>query len=285
MKEKILVTGATGVIGKELVKQLLGQGFCVRIAVRSPEKAADIDTCGCPLVVFDYTKHETFQRAFEGIDGLFLATPIMSPKLDELIMPAINAAKEMGVSHIVSLGAVGMSQGHDSPMSIAEKCVQGCGLKFTILRPNLLMQNFQTLAGMLIRNTGLIHLPAGDAKISFVDARDIAAAAAQSLLKKEHQNKIYMLTGKEALDHYKIAEILSRVTSKKIVYIPVSHNEAEQELLRVGWDDDAAELMIGLYEIARHGWCEEISADLEMIIGREPIPFEKFAQDYKETWI
>jgi uncharacterized protein YbjT (DUF2867 family) len=209
----------------------------------------------------------------------------MSPKLDELIMPAISAAKEMGVSHIVSLGAIGMSQGQDSPMSIAEKCVQGCGLKFTILRPNLLMQNFQTLAGMLIRNTGLIHLPAGDAKVSFVDARDIAAAAAQSLLKKEHQNKIYMLTGKEALNHYQIAEILSRVTEKKIAYVPVSHNEAEQELLRVGWDDDAAELMIGLYEIARHGWCEEISTDLEKVLGREPIRFEKFAQDYKETWI
>lgn len=285
MKEKILVTGATGTIGKELVKQLISQEFCVRIAVRDPEKAAELDTCGCPIVLFDYQKPETFKKAFEGINGLFLATPIMHPRIDELILPAIDSARKLGVEHLVSLGAIGIEQGIDSPLSVVEKCVQGSGLNYTILRPNLLMQNFQTLAGMAIRNTGLMHLPAGDARISFVDGRDVAAAAAQTLLNQKHRNKIYVLTGCEALDHFQIAHILSKVTSRTITYIPVNHNEAEKELLNAGWADEAAELMIGLYEIARHGWCEEIQPDLQNILEREPTKFEQFAWDYKETWI
>ena len=150
MKEKILVTGATGVIGKELVKQLLSGGKCVRIGVHDMLGATEFDTAGCPVVSFDYNRPETFKGAFEGIDGLFLVAPMSCPGLDELILPAIDFAKEMGVRHIVSLGAIG-SELNETPLSIVEKCVQHCGLDFTILRPNLLMQNFLTFAGSDIR--------------------------------------------------------------------------------------------------------------------------------------
>ena len=285
MRETILVTGATGTVGKEIVKGLLSRDVCVRIAVRTIQKASELEACGCPVVIFDFEKPETFRRAFEGIDGFFLASPMHHPRLDQLLVPAIDCAKRMGVHHIVSLGAIGVDFGVDTPLSIAEKCVEKSGLDYTILRPNLLMQNFTTLASSSIRETNTIYLPAGNARISFVDARDVAEAAVHTLLEFKHRNKTYVLTGKEALDHYRIAFILSKVTGKTITYVPVSQNNAQKELIESGWEEIAADLMVGLYEIARHGWCEEVQTDLEEILQHEPILFEQFAWDYKDSWM
>lgn len=285
MKEAILITGATGTIGKELIKKLQLKDICVRIAVRNPQKVLEFDTGGCPVVYFDYEKPDTFYHAFENIKGLFLSAPLRCKRLDQLLIPAIKKAKEMGVEHIVTLGAIGVEQGYDTPLSIHEKCVIGSGIDYTILRPNLLMQNFVNLAGSMIRRTGKIHLPAGNSHISFVDGRDVAEAARKALLNPDLRKHIFTLTGQEALNHYQVAWILSKVTGREITYIPVSHNDAFKELIDAGWNSEAAELMIGLYEIARHGWCEEIRNDLKEIIGRAPITFETFARDFRDNWV
>jgi len=285
MKEKVLVTGATGAIGQEIVKALLTHHVCMRIAVRDTQKMNELNTGRCPVVYFDYGKPQTFKEAFQGITSLFLSAPMNYPRMDELILPALIYARDNGVQHVVSLGAIGSDIESESPLMIAEKCIQGCGMDYTILRPNLLMQNFRYLAGPSIQKTGKIHLPAGDAKISFVDSRDVAQSAALAILNKEHRNRIYSLTGRESLDHYMVASILSRVTGREITYIPVSHNEAWKELKETGMDDESVELVIGLYEIARHGWCKDVHPDLREILGAEPISFDKFAEDYKETGI
>ncbi len=282
MDKIILVTGATGTIGKELLKQLKEQGACVRIGTRDLKKAEGLDTGNCPVVHFDYNKPQTFKSAFHGVSSLFLVTP-MTSRIDELIVPAIDAAKQMGVDHIVSLGSIGSELG-DFPLSIAERCVLSCGIPSTILRPNLLMQNFGNLAGSIIKSSGLLYLPANRSRISFIDARDVAAAAASALLDPLHNNHIYTLTGKEALDHYQIAHILSMVSGKTITYIPISHNDAKQQLQRAGWSENDAEIIIGLYEIARKGWCEEVRPDLREILKRDPVSFEQYARDYKENW-
>lgn len=285
MKEAILVTGGTGTIGRELIKQLRSKDICVRIAVRDPQKILEIDTSGCPVVYFDYEKPDTFYHAFENIDSLFLSAPLRCKHLDQLLLPAIQTAKLMGVDQIVTMGAIGVEQGTDTPLSIFEKCIISSGINYTILRPNLLMQNFINLAGDFIRKTGKINLPAGNSRISFVDGRDVAEAAQIALIDPEYRNHIYTLTGKESLNHYQIARILSKVTGRDITYTPVSHNEARKKLEDAGWDWETAELMIGLYEIARHGWCEEIRNDLKEILGRDPITFESFALEFRDYWI
>ncbi|HON11372.1 MAG TPA: SDR family oxidoreductase [Chitinispirillaceae bacterium] len=284
MKRNFLITGATGTIAREMIKLMISQGICVRIGVRDVLKATQLDTAGCPVVLFDYNKPETFQEAFENINGLFLATPISIPRIDDLLIPALDTAKRMGVDQIVSLGSIGSELNH-TPLSIAEKCVQSCGIDYTILRPNILMQNFGNLAGSIIKSSSLLHLPANRARVSFVDGRDVAEAAANSLMDSSLRNRIFVLTGKEALDHYQIAHILSKVSGKTVTYIPVSHNDAKMELLRAGWSEDAADIMIGLYEIARKGWCEEVRPDLAEILKREPRTFEQYAWDYRDLWV
>ncbi|HEX3020482.1 MAG TPA: NAD(P)H-binding protein [Chitinispirillaceae bacterium] len=283
MAESILVAGANGTIGKELVKKLLEYGSCIRIGVRNLEKAAAINYSNCPVVIFDYEKPETFKNAFEGISKFFLATPSGHPQIDQLILPVIEAAKSAGVDHLVTLGALGVEQDNSTPLSIAEKCVQQCGIDYTILRPNLFMQNILNLSDS-IKKYKELRLPGGYAHISFVDARDVAAAAASILLHSTNRNHIYLLTGKESPDLFEVARCLSIVCGKTISYIPVSHSEAYQEFLSCGLSSQNANLINGLFEIARQGWCEKIRPDLKEILKHDPISFQQFAWDYQESW-
>lgn len=283
MSENILVAGASGTFGKELVKKLMENGACIRVGVRNLARAEGMNLGNCPVEILDYEKAETFKTAFEGIEKFFLATPTGYPQIEELIIPVINAAKESGVSHLVSLSAAGVQQDSATPLSIAEKCVQNSGIDYTILRPNLFMQNLLNLSPSIKKNNQ-IRLAAASANISFVDVRDVASAAATILIHSSHKNHIYLLTGNESPDLFDIARTLSQVTGKTISYIPVSHNEAYKELLSCGLSPQRANLINGLFEIARQGWCELIQPDLKEILKQEPTSFEQFAWDYKESW-
>jgi uncharacterized protein YbjT (DUF2867 family) len=283
MAENILVAGASGTFGKELVKKLMENGACIRIGIRNLAKAEGMNVGNCPVVILDYEKAETFKTAFEGIEKFFLATPTGHPQIEELIIPVIEAAKSSGVSHLVSLSAAGVQQDSATPLSIAEKCVQNCGIDYTILRPNLFMQNLLNLSPSIKKNNQ-IRLAAASANISFVDARDVASAAATILIHSSHKNHIYLLTGNQSPDLFDIAHTLSLITGRTISYIPVSHNEAYKELLNCGLSPQRANLINGLFEIARQGWCEQIRPDLKEILKREPASFEQFAWDYKESW-
>jgi len=284
MNDITLVTGATGTIGKEVVKELLGRKVCVRIGIRNPDREKELVTDGCPVVHLDYSKPETYKDAFEGIKRMFLAVPIRQPRSDELLIPVIDYAKKVGVEHIVSLGAPGIEQEDDTPLMIVERCLINCGINYTLLRPNLIMQNFGNFAGDSIRTQNVIRLSIGDAKVSYIDARDIAAAVAKGLLKPDYQNKTYKLTGKESISIQHIVSILSEITKRQIRYEPISHNEQHDYLLKRGWQPEAADLMVGLFEIARHGWCSNIYPDTSEILGREPHSFLKYAQDNRNLW-
>jgi uncharacterized protein YbjT (DUF2867 family) len=285
MKEKILVTGASGVIGREIVRTIIERGNCVRIGMRDVRKAVDMECGICPVIPFDYERPDTFKEAFDGITGFFLATPATHPRIDELVLPAILHARQSGVRHIVSLGSIGVDIDPESPLLVIERCIQSCGIDYTILRPNILMQNLATFAGSGIKDSGMIRAPLANATVSFVDARDVAAAVAETLISNQHRNRMYVLTGSETLDFRRVASILTEVTGKQISYQTVTHDQARADLIDAGWSGEIAELMIGLYEIARQGWCSAVRPDLRDILGRAPITFEQFARDYIKSWM
>lgn len=282
MNRTILVTEPTGMLEQEIIRGLRNKGYCVKIAVHHSLEVQVLNY-ECPVVTLDYTDSESCRRALDGVQSVFLGFPTMFPRMDDLFLPFMNVAREKQVEHIVGLGSIG--QGTDTPLMVVEKCIQNCGLDYTLLRPNLYMQHFKSVALPGIRDSHSIYLPAGDARISFVDVRDVAAAAQEALMDDGHVNRTYTITGGQSLDHYQIAEILSRVTGRKITYIPISHNELWGILKENGWDNTSVEIMVGLYEIARHGWSEDISSDLSLIIGRSPITFEQFAIDNQPEWL
>lgn len=285
MSNKILVICATGKVGLELVKLLHNNGENVRAATRNPSTASKKMPCSIETVEFYFEKPETFTHALEGVDKVFLMARPGDNKSDKVAVPFIEEAKKKGIRHIVNLTAFGVENDDNFMLRNLEKYIEVSGIPYTHLRPNWFMQNFNSGAMLYdIRATGALHLPAANAKISFIDVRDIAAVGLAVLREANHFGKAYTLTGSEAIDHFQVAEILSRAANKRISYIPISDDIARMALIKTGAAADQIERWSSFYQKVREGFCSPVSDDIVSILGRSPITFEKYAVDYAETW-
>jgi uncharacterized protein YbjT (DUF2867 family) len=285
MKNTILVTGATGTVGSQVVKQLTAIGADVRAAVRSTSKAVVMHEV--PLVEFDLNKPETVEAAFEDIDKVFLATPLVA-NMVELDTMTIEAAKKAGVTHIVRLSVMGADAEKEFLLGNlhrqVEKLIEASGITYTILRPNSFFQNYITFTGSTIKSQNCFYLPLGDGKISFVDVRDVAAVAAAELTQSLHENQAYEVTGSEALSNDEIASILSKVLGQTINYVNISEETARQSMRSAGMPERETEMVLGLYAEQKAGNYSTISPAVEQITGKKPISFEQFVNDYIEAF-
>ena len=164
----------------------------------------------------------------------------------------------------------------------AEKIIGESEIPFTFLRPNGFMQNFVNYYSHFIKTQGAFYVPAGDARVSFVDVRDIAAVAVQALTSNDgkHEGKAYNITGAEALSYGQAAEILSKQLGKKITYLNVSNEDARKGMKEMGMDEWFINSMIELFEIFRAGYASAISPIIEQVTGNKPISFSQFVSDY-----
>jgi uncharacterized protein YbjT (DUF2867 family) len=282
----ILVTGATGTVGSEVVKQLSLIGQRVRAAVHSAVRASHEKLKGVELVEIDYKKPETLAAGFKDVDKLFLLTPA-SPEAAEIASNLVNEAKKVEIKHIVKQSIIGADSGPDvAHLRLhrrAEKIIEESGIPFTFLRPNDFMQNFVNFYVQSIRSKNAFYLPAEDAKVSFVDVRDIAAIAVKTLTDDgngRHVGKAYTITGPEALSYSQVAAILSNATGKKIDYINVSEEDTRLAMKHMGWDDWLINTTLQLFDLYRKGYTSQVSSTIEELLERNPISFSQFAKDY-----
>ncbi len=283
MKQNILVIGATGLVGRYVVKELAERDVLVKAATRTPEQYQQQDRV--QAIQFEFDEPAIYSAALQGIDRVFLQTKTANAVPQETLNPFIDQAKASGVHHIVLMTARGVEQAEDAGLRKVEKHVMASGAPYTILRPNWFMQNFYP--GFLyptIKEHGTIYLSAGDGKSSFVDTRDIAAVAATVLTEDGHQSKEYALTGKHALSYQECAEILSQVSGREIRYVPVSDDDLRQALSGAGWQTESIEFMVGLFYTVRQGWAAGISPDVPSILGRAAVSFEQFAHEFADAW-
>ncbi|MGB8188348.1 MAG: NAD(P)H-binding protein [Nitrososphaeraceae archaeon] len=206
----ILVTGAAGNVGTELVKQLSTAGAIFRAGVHSNKSADKIGKISsrAELIDIDYDKPETLRRACEGVGRIFLLTPD-SPRAVELASNLVKEAKKAGVRHIVKQSNILVTEMEAATNYArlhreAEKIIEESGIQFIFLRPNDFMQNFVNFYTPTIKTNSAFYIPGGDAKVSFVDVRNIAAVAAKVLTEHDesesrHFGKAYNITGPEAL--------------------------------------------------------------------------------------
>jgi uncharacterized protein YbjT (DUF2867 family) len=293
MAETILITGATGTVGSEVVKQLLsakGERKNIKVAARSSNDST-FRNLGVQGLELDYNKPDTLSAALSGVDKLFLLTPFQSNMVD-LTSNLVNEAKRAGVKYIVKQSVLGAD---DSEQAItpsrlhrqAEKVIEESGIPFTFLRPNFFMQNFVTFYSNFIKTQGAFYVPAGDAKASFVDVRDIAAVAVQALGKNgesKHIGKAYDITGAEALSYGEAAEILSKELAKKVNYVNISDEDTRKGMKDMGADEWTINSMIELFGIARAGYLSEISTAVEQVTGNKPTTFSQFARNYASAF-
>ncbi len=284
MKTRILITGAPGNVGTEVVHELQRLGVPFRVGAYHVKAAIEILSDDLEITHFDFLKPETYAAAFAGIERMFLVRPPALSNVQRDIAPAIEAAVKAGVKQIVFLSIQGVENNRVVPHYKIEQLLLGSGVDYTFLRASFFMQNLSTTHRSEIRDHNEIALPVGHARTSFIDARDIAAVAARVLTEAGHTNQKYTLTGDEALDYDQVASKLSATLHRTIRYTHPSIITFIRRQLALGQKLGYTLIMTALYTITRFGNAKTVTHDVEMLLGRPPISFDQFAEDYRSSW-
>jgi uncharacterized protein YbjT (DUF2867 family) len=294
MMADVLVTGGSGNVGRHLVRSLCERGVPVRAAVRTPGAAeapalAATPASGsvpqaCSIVQLDFLRPETYARAFSGVERLFLMRPPHLADVRRQLAPAITAARDTGVRHVVVLSLLGAERNPIVPHRHMEDHVRKVGLPYTLLRPSFFMQNLTTTHLPEIRDQDELFMPAGRGRTSFIDARDIAEVAARVLTEPGHGGKAYPLTGSQALTYDDVASTLSAVLRRPIVYRPASLVGFARRMRSRGLAWGYIGVMAGIYTTCRLGLAGAVTQDAARLLGREPTTLWQFAQDHRGLW-
>ena len=277
----ILVTGATGLNGKELLRVLSASGVAVRALVRNPAKAEAIAALpNVDVVQGDMAHPETLAAGLRGVDRAMLISS-SDPMMLDVQTNFIDAARKAGVKHIVKLS--GIMPELDSAFRFArmhgeiEKRLEASGMAFTHLRAGEFMPAyFRQVPNITAK--GAMFLPMEEASIASIDVGDIAEIAARVLTGSGHEGKTYPLTGPQALTMTEVAEKLSAATGKAIRYVNVPPEAARQAQLAAGMPPYLADALFELFAERRNGKEATVWPNAQALLGRLPTSFDEFAK-------
>jgi uncharacterized protein YbjT (DUF2867 family) len=271
----ILVIGGRSKIGSELIDLLRARGEDVRALARGSEDSAAAE--GVEWVVGDLAAPDSLRAAMAGVEKVFL---LSSPHRDAVRWHcnAIDAAAEAGASLLVRSSIIGADR--DSPAefvnahTVCDRHLEGSGLDHVILRPNLFLQNIPESTIPSIDAGGAFYVDAGDARISMVDTRDVAAVASVALTEDGHAGAAYDVTGPEALSYHDVAAGLSAAWGREISYVDVPDDAVRGSLLGFGLDEWFAGALVGLYEDYRRsgtdGYASAVTDTVRRLTGNPP---------------
>jgi len=270
----VFVTAATGTVGSQVVEELLKLGVPVRAGVHS--RPLEVD--GVESHNIDFNRPETMAPAFEGVSDLFLASYETWHEQN-----AVPIAQEAGVQRIVKLSAW---RAADEAFIVGrlhrdvEHAIEVSGMAWTFIRPNMFMQNTITVMGESIRKENSIYDSVEDARVSYIDTRDVGRVAAKVLTEPGHEGKAYDLSGPEAITHAEIAGMLTKSLGRKIHFVRISDEEYRQRWKAKDAPDEEADAWVDINRYLRTGDCSPVTSNVEEIIGNPPILFERFCHDY-----
>ncbi|WP_394149850.1 SDR family oxidoreductase [Vibrio maritimus] len=279
---EILVLGATGNTGSEVVKQLKEAGADFGIMARSADAANKLDLNPNQVRVSNYDDVETMTQALEGMKKIYVAMPA-HPSNQQWIENTVAAAKAAGVELIVKLSGMGAKADAGSEIIrthvLTDDIVKASGIAYTIVQPNSFFQN---LYGSLptINAMGQFFLPLAQAKQSVIDIRDVAAVVVTALTQSGHENQTYLISGPEALTFAEQAAILTEVSGKQIDYIAVPQEAAESAMKGAGMDNWTAEKLAEIMAWFGEGHYASVTDTVERVTGKKPRTFRAFAEEF-----
>lgn len=271
----ILVTGSTGTVGALVAAELLKRGQSVHAAVRGGRNHSSRDAV--PEVTLDFDDSSTFEGALAGVNSVFLMRP---PQMSDAaaMRPFIDAMAAHGIERVAFLSVQGAGSNPFVPHHGIEQYLKRSGLPWTFLRPSFFMQNLSTTHRSDICERDEVFVPAGRGKTNFIDAADVAEAAAVVLTEPGHLGKAYEITGSEALTYAEVAETLSEACGREITYASPSGREFKSRMKASGCDDAFVSVMGSIYLIARLGLAAGTTDELQRLIGRRPTTLREWAQ-------
>ena len=282
MSTRILVTGASGRLGREVVQALLAQKLSVRAASRNLSSLPQQN--GVEPVAMDYADSASVDQALSGIEAAVLIAPALDwdafPKLSHFIE---TAAKISGF-HVVFISALGVDAVETAPLRMVEQKLFKSGLNWTILRPNFFMDNF--IGGAVadsIRNKGQIALATAIMKTSFIAATDIAQVVVRCFADQLYAKELN-LTGSEALDHQEVAAMISAAAGKSVSYVDLPPETLNKGMSDAGVPEPVIRYLDMLYGAVRAGYMARITDDVQQITGHAPLTFADFAKLHTTAW-
>lgn len=277
------VIGGTGTVGASLVRRLAALGHCVRVGTRRPEHVGKLPA-QARAVVFDLDLVR--DADFVGVDRVFCMVPRGVASTPERGAQLFLTLRRAGVAHVVLMTGLGVDKAVGSPMQRFEASLRESRLPHTIVRPNYIFHNF--CAGPLregIVRRDEIAVAVGDARVAFVDARDIAEVAAAALIDDVWAGRAFDLTGPSAVSHAEIAAAIARAVQRPILFRALSDAEARIELAAAGLPPERIEARLSFLAIARRGLLAEVSPDVQTVLGRAPRSLHTFATDHASDWL
>lgn len=280
----ILITGVSGNVGSAVLKYLKGEEACVHIGVRNISKYQDVDS-DLKVRELDFEKKSTYVKALENIDKVFIIRPPQITDVEGVFEPFVNVCKQEGVSHIVFLSLIGIEKNTRPPHHKIEKVIEASGIAYTFIRPSFFMQNLIEPHGDDIRKLNKIIIPAGKAKTNFVDTDDIGEIVSRVLVGDEHLNKAYDITGSESIDYYQVADSMTEILGRKILYTKPSLLRFYLHMRKKNHPRMKVVVMIYLYLSTRFGMAEVYSDEAEKLLGRKPKTIDVFIENNKGIWL
>lgn len=280
----ILITGATGNVGREVVLAAARAGQTATAGLRRPETARGIPP-GFPTTRLDFHDPTTWAPALDGHVAVFLVRPPAIADVQRNLHPFIDTAYANGVTHIVFLSVAGADRNGFVPHAKVEAHLAASGDGYTILRPGFFAQNLQDayLADILEENR--IILPAGHAKVNWIDVRDVADLAMLVFADPaDHRARGYSLTGPEPVTWEHVTCILSEVTGRRIEYKAVSVPRYMLRLWRRHLPAGAIFVQSTLHALLRYGQGAQYDPTLENLLGRSSRSIETYIRDNADVW-
>ncbi len=287
MAEKtVLVTGATGTVSTALLGALKGKpGLRLRALVRDPAgaKAQALQKDGVEVVAGDLEEPDTLTEAFEGVDIMWLLTPASASE-PSMGSNAVTAARKAKVGYIVRNSAI--KAGHDAPNrngrlhALVEESVKASGIPWTILRPHYYMQNLLSSAGT-VASDGMLYMNMGQGRVGMIDGRDVGVFGAKIIEQTDrHAGKTYTPTGPEVTTMAESAETLSSLLGKRINYVALPPEAAQQAMLGLGLSRWFVGNVVDYGRVYSDGWGDFTTSDFKDVTGQEARSFKQFATDF-----
>jgi uncharacterized protein YbjT (DUF2867 family) len=278
----ILITGATGNIGRELIPLLLETGQSIRVFVRDERKVAHLDTC-VERVVGDLDKPETLVSAVKNVEKIFLVTYETRQDLNVL-----EAANRAGVEHIVKLSTL---EATDHKIQVGkwhyerEELIRASGLDWAFLRPGMFMSNSIEWWAESIKGQNSVFFPGGKkGKVAPVDPRDVAKVAAAALTQPGHNGQAYELTGTELFTIGEMVQVISGVLGKPIQYVDIPPIAAKLFMLKTGMDKMLVNALMEMLGSLRRNEAAVVNDTVERITGQPPRTFEDWCREHAKAF-
>ncbi|MBX3191830.1 MAG: NAD(P)H-binding protein [Labilithrix sp.] len=277
----IVVTGATGNIGRRVTTELASKGVSVVALARDSAKGAPLEAAGARVAVGSFEDAASLERAFSGADTLVLITAA-NAHADAQTSRALAAAKSAGVRKIVRVSA--LKADADGPTdntrqhARTEAALKASGLTHVILRPHLFFQNlFASLPTIL--SEGKIYWGVGEARMGIVDTRDVADAVVVAATTDRFDGGTFELTGPASVDYHAVAAAIGRALGRDVAYQAVPPEAAAEALRRFGVDDWTVNVVRDYCTAYARGWGDFTTEDVARITGHAPRSADDFARE------